>query len=395
MIGVSKPGSEFKRIPLLVSFEEQVRSSRKDVYGSLGARVAVTAQLLRGDEPSDTIFVTIHQIGSQAYLPVFSGLAAAGFHVLAAANRYISGDFPLQIENVILDLAACVRYAKEKLGYKRVILVGWSGGGSVISGYQAEAEDKRVTANAAGEYSPLADTDLIPADGVVLAAPHRSRHKLLADFIDPAIVDENDPYNRDPDLDLYPLTGERELPLDRAWLSRYREAQVARSARITAWVKEQMAILAERGDPSGERAFVVHGTMADPRWVDITIDPNERAKGSYIGDPRTANDSLSALGRCTSLRGWLSQWSLETAQFDAVDAVGRIKAPLLLIVNDADDACPTTHTDAIWEAMDKTSGSKHHIAGANHYYLGKDQRSQLAEAVQTITDWHASLCQQA
>ena len=46
----------------------------------------------------------MHPIGSPAYLPMFSGLARAGFHVIACATRYSTGDAALQMENVLLDL---------------------------------------------------------------------------------------------------------------------------------------------------------------------------------------------------------------------------------------------------------------------------------------------------
>lgn len=377
----------YQRTPYLVVYREAVRSDRKDVYGAVGDHIAVQSQLLRGDTPSDTVIITTHQIGSQAYLPFFSGLAGAGHHVIAAANRYTSGDFSLQTENVLLDLAACVRDAKERLGYQKVVLAGWSGGSSLIAGYQAEAENKRIVTNAAGEYHALADTTLIPADAVMLLASHRSRHHLLTDFLDPAIVDESDPYKRDPDLDLYPHSRPLSLPLDRKWVARYRAAQVARNHRITHWVKDQLAQLRERGDPNGERGFVVHGTMADPRWVDVTIDPNERAPGSYIGDPKLANNGLAALARFTSLRSWLSQWSFETAQVDAVDAASRISKPMLVIVNGADDACPTTHPEAIYEAIAHSRKQKHYVPGANHYYAGPKQKPQLRQALDLVSTW--------
>jgi esterase/lipase len=64
-----------------------------------------------------------------------------------------------------------------------------------------------------------------------------------------------------------------------------------------------------------------------------------------------------------------------------------ISSPVLVVVNDADDACPTTHTNAIFEAITHEDREKHHISGANHYYSGKDQKPQLQEALSIITDW--------
>src|SRR5438105_7363576 len=152
----------YTRTPyLIVTREEQ---ARKDVYGSVDDSVVVQSQLLRSAEPSRTAFIAMHPIGSPGYLPMFSNLARVGHHVVACATRYSNGDAALQMENVLLDLAACVRDTRERLGYERVVLVGWSGGGSVMATYQAEAERRTITRTAAGEPTLLADTELLPAD---------------------------------------------------------------------------------------------------------------------------------------------------------------------------------------------------------------------------------------
>lgn len=118
---------------------------------------------------------------------------------------------------------------------------------------------------------------------------------------------------------------------------------MARSRRITAYAQERLAGLKAAGRHQEEHCFVVQGTMADPRWLDLAVDPNDRAPGSYLGDPRLVNDGPSALGRFTTTRSWLSQWSYDTAQVDAADAASRVTVPVLLLENSRDDACPPAH----------------------------------------------------
>ena len=103
----------------------------------------------------------------------------------------------------VLDLGACIRDAKERLGYEKVVLLGWSGGGSLMAGYQAEAEKPVIQLSASGEETPLAGAPLIAGDAIMLVASHRSRHKLLTGQLDPSVLDELDPDRRDPALDLY------------------------------------------------------------------------------------------------------------------------------------------------------------------------------------------------
>ncbi|HTF54602.1 MAG TPA: alpha/beta hydrolase [Pseudonocardia sp.] len=379
----------YRRTPYLVVTTEQ--HQRKDVYGSIDDAVVRQAQLLRGETDSDTAFVAMHPIGSPGYLPAFSQLARSGFHVVACGTRYTTGDAGLQMENALLDLAACVRDAKERLGYRRIILAGWSGGGSLMAGYQAEAERRTITATAAGESTPLADTELIPADGLMLMAAHRSRHRLISDFLDPSIRDEDRPKDRDPELNIYDPDNPNQAPYSPAYVARYRAAQRERNARITARALAELDDMRRAGRDQDESCFVVHGTMADPRWVDPTVDPNDRRPGwSYLGEPRVANDGPAGLARFCTTRGWLSQWSLAHAQVDAVDAAPRITVPTLVVANSADDAVPAEHPRDFFAALPSGDKEFREIVGANHYFSGKGaQLSHLDEASLIVRRWFA------
>jgi alpha-beta hydrolase superfamily lysophospholipase len=383
----SLPDIKYSRTPYLIVTTEQTQ--RKDVYGSIDDHVVRQAQLLRGAEPSDTVIVAMHPIGSPAYLPAFPQLARRGFHVIGCGTRYTGGDASLQMENALLDLAACVRDARERLGYRKVILAGWSGGGSLMAGYQAEAEQPRITATAAGEYTPLAETELLPADGLLLMAAHRSRHVLVTEFLDPSILDEDHPDDRDPTLNIYDPGNPDKPPFSPEYVARYRAAQIERNRRITARAQGRLAALREQGRPDDEHCFVVQGTMADLRWVDPSVDPNDRVPNwSYLGDPRIANDGPAGLARYTTLRGWLSQWSYDTAQVDAVAAAPRITVPVLTLMNSADDACPPSHLRDFYAALPEGRKEMHVIEGANHYFSGGgQQRAHLDRAVGYARAW--------
>jgi pimeloyl-ACP methyl ester carboxylesterase len=380
---MSTVATKYSRTPYLVVQRDTAK--RKDVYGSIGDDVVLHAQLLRGAEDSDTVVVAMHPIGSPGYLPMFSGLARAGFHVIASDTRYSNGDAALLMENVLLDLGAVIRDAKERLGYRRVLLAGWSGGGSLMMGYQGEAEQPRITQTAAGDYTALADTELVPADAVMILAAHRSRHYLLTEFLDPSIGDESRPDERDPQLNIYDPANPDQPPYSGEFLARYRAAQVARNRRITAYAKAKLAELRDSGRDDQEHCFVVYGTMADPRWVDPSVDPNDREPGSYLGDPRLINDGPSALGRFTTTRSWLSQWSLDDAQVDGVEAAKRISVPVLILENSADNACPPEHPRAMYAAVPHDDKEFTVVDGANHYYSG--QREHLDTALNHVARW--------
>jgi pimeloyl-ACP methyl ester carboxylesterase len=192
---------EYERRPLLVVFSE--RSAFKETYGGEIDRIALQVHWLKPTRPSKTVLIFMHPVGGQFYLPMINAFAKAGCHVLVADSRYRGADSALIMEKVALDLGAVVREARERLGYERVVLAGWSGGGSLSLFYQAEAEDPQVRSTPAGEGPDLVVAGLPAADGVMLLAAHRSRHETLTEWMDASILDEADPGKRDQALDLY------------------------------------------------------------------------------------------------------------------------------------------------------------------------------------------------
>ncbi|WP_435173634.1 alpha/beta fold hydrolase [Gordonia hongkongensis] len=382
------PRHDYDRIPYLVVFDDL--SAYQDTYGGVTESVVLESYLLRPrGVPSKNVIVFMHPIGGGAYLPMTNALARAGHHVIYCNSRYRGVDSALIMEKVVQDLGACVKDARERLGYEKVILAGWSGGGALSLYYQQQAQHATVTATPAGEPPDLTALDLPAADGMMLLAAHVSRHGTLTEWMDPSILDESDPDNRDPELDLYNPSNPNQPPYSAEFLDRYRAAQIDRNRRITAWVKERLVDLRERGEPLMERGFIVHGTMADPRWLDLTVDPSDRKLGCYLGDPRIVNMGPVGLARFTTLRSWLSQWSFDDANGDGPRCAADLAVPTLVIGNSADNACTPSHTHRLFDAVGHPDKTLHTIVGATHYYSGRDQIPRLSQAVGTITEWLA------
>ncbi len=382
------PRHDYDRIPYLVVFDDL--SAYQDTYGGVTESVVLESYLLRPrGVASKNVIVFMHPIGGGAYLPMTNALARAGHHVIYCNSRYRGVDSALIMEKVVQDLGACVKDARERLGYEKVILAGWSGGGALSLYYQQQAQHATVTATPAGEPPDLTALDLPAADGMMLLAAHVSRHGTLTEWMDPSILDESDPDNRDPELDLYNPSNPNQPPYSAEFLDRYRAAQIDRNRRITAWVKERLVDLRERGEPLMERGFIVHGTMADPRWLDLTVDPSDRKLGCYLGDPRIVNMGPVGLARFTTLQSWLSQWSFDDANGDGPRCAADLAVPTLVIGNSADNACTPSHTHRLFDAVGHPDKTLHTIVGATHYYSGRDQIPRLSQAVGTITEWLA------
>ena len=374
-------------LPVTIMYQEIAKFT--ETYGFVGSQGMVVLEgmhFVPSDHPSDTIVLMMHPSSTLQQLPIPRALAAAGIHLMCCGSRYPKNDTALIMEKVVLDLGAYVRHAKEELGYQNVVLLGWSGGGSLSLFYQAEAESPALTETPAGDPVDLTAAGLIPADAVMFIAAHKSRAVTLTEWLDASVLDELDPDVRDSDLDIYNLKNANQPPFTEAFLSRYRNAQIARNRRITAWVREMLDDLRRRDNGEVERGFVVHRTMADPRWVDPTVDPNGRKPNRcYLGDPRTVNSGPAGLARFSTLRAWLSQWSYDDSRADGVRSAGRISVPLLTIENGADDACPSSHAKDIYAATASADKEIILIEGAGHYYKG--QPDQLAEAVAIVSEW--------
>jgi pimeloyl-ACP methyl ester carboxylesterase len=362
-------------------------SRLKEVYGGPSGQVFVECMRIRPESgDSKTVILFSHPIGGGSFLPLVQALAHAGKHVIYCNPRYRGNDTALILEKCVLDLGACIADLKTRFGYEKVLLGGWSGGGSLSLFYQDQAEHPTITETPAGDSVDLVAANLIPADGVMLLAAHISRSVTMTEWLDPSILDETRPFERDVELNIYDPACPHQPPYEDAFVARFRQAQVARNRRITAWAKSELAALKAAGDPDAERCFVVQGTMCDVRWTDPTQDPSDRKPGTcYLGDPKIANDGPVGLGRFTTLRSWLSQWSYDESRANGVVNAAAIACPVLVIGNTADLACTPSHAARLFAAVASADKTHVEIEGADHYYV--ERRDLLPKAVAAVTGW--------
>jgi pimeloyl-ACP methyl ester carboxylesterase len=328
----------------------------------------------------------MHPASTLQLLPMPRAMAEHGMHVLCAGSRYARNDAPLVMEKVLLDLGAYIRHARQDWGYRNIVLCGWSGGGSLALFYQSQAEQPSITETPAGDPVNIRQAALIPADALIVQAAHVSRATMLAEWIDPSVRDEENPEDREVELDIYDPRNPNQPPYSSEFLSRFRSAQLARVRRKTAWVKDTLDRLRKQAGKEVERGFVTHRTLADPRFLDTRIEPNGRASGRcYLGDPETVNNGPAGLARFSTLRSWLSQWSIDDTNADGERAARQITVPMLAIENTADDAVPQPHTGRIFSAARSADKTLKVIEDATHYYSG--QPDLLRQAVNVYAAW--------
>lgn len=377
---------EVERVPVFLHWKEQ--SAFKETYAGALDTIVVEGQHLKPmGVPNDTVLIFMHPTGTMNLLPMPNALAVMGIHCLCCGSRYPHNDSALIMEKVILDLGQYVRYAKEKLGFKKVILAGWSGGGSLSMFYQSQAEKPTITHTPAGDPVDVVGADLIPADAVMQLAAHVSRAIILTEWLDASILNETDLSVRDVELNLYDPENPNQPAYDPAYVERYRTAQVARSGRIDQFVLQKLDELKRAGRPNEEFGFVVHGTMADPRWLDLNVDPNDR-KGPnwcFMGEPEIVNMMPAGLARFCSLRAWLSQWSITHSRAKGPECAGDVTVPILVIENSADDGCTPSHAVRLLNGVQHDDKEFHVVQGATHYYIGQPEK--MSEAARIVIDW--------
>ena len=133
-----------------------------------------------------------------------------------------------------------------------------------------------------------------------------------------------------------------------------------------------------------ERLFNVYRTWADPRCLDLTLEPSDRQPGCYLGDLRAANYGAYGIARSSSLRTWLSMWSLEYDVLATAKHLPRVTVPALVIQGTADRGVFPANADGLHAAFGSQDKTLIPIHGANHYMTDP---SHLAEAVGVIDRW--------
>lgn len=370
-------GAELLAVPMAAA------PSANEIYSGV-ARISGTLWCTRhrahDTRLARTAVVALHPSSNFMGHYALSAIAAAGYDAIGLTTRYIGNDSAMLLENCVVDVGSVVRHLRTE-GYEQVVLFGNSGGGALAALYQSQAERPTITSAPCGGGPDLTRADLPPADLLVLAMAHPGRSQLLTETLDPAVTAEAAPFERDARLDMY--GGGNGPPYDRGWLREYRAAQRDRNDRITAWAEATLRELADRG--VADLPFVVHGVAADPRYLDLTLDPNDRTPGTLWGDPWNANFQPSTLGHFTTVRAWLSQWSRRRSNGHGPDLLPGVTAPVHVIYGTADQSCFPSHARLLFDAVSHDDRALTAIPGGRHYLSG--QPEQLALMVHALGTW--------
>ncbi len=345
-------------------------------------------------------------------------LVDSGYAVLAHQSRWPGNDAMASHELLLLDIAAAVTELRRR-GFAQIVLLGYSGGGSVYAFYQAQAvaaAGTRLRETAGGDPLDLNQFELPPADGIIFMSAHLGAGQTLMTEIDPSVLDERDPLSADPGLDMYDGRNGFKTPPESSrypaeFLERYRVAQRARVARIDAsarsFIEEQRyyrAIAAEADFArlsEEQQAFVlrravqgrimsVYRTDANPAVTDLSLYPSSRTYGSLMAvRPDLANYGDQGFAKYLTPRAWLSLWSGLSSRASLLDNLPPVTVPTLVLCYTGDNAIYPVHAQAILDASPAPDKSIVYVDGDHFGFplpsaADKDPRGT---AMSGVTGW--------
>jgi len=129
-------------------------------------------------------------------------MASRGYGFLGWNNRFRGGDQFFLLDRALVDIGAGISWLRSH-GVEVVVLLGNSGGGSLMAAYNAQSHDPVLTQPPFGPPLLAQVTSLPTGDLYVSVAAHLGRPYVLTAWMDPSVTDESDPLSSDPDLDMY------------------------------------------------------------------------------------------------------------------------------------------------------------------------------------------------
>ncbi len=411
-------------------FEERVRrlpfafthldpSVRRDVAYLEGTDTAHSFGILyrpANREPKTAVYL-MHPRGEFTRHYVVPGLTARGYAVFGHNSRYLNNDTDMVHERLLFDIAAGMRYLKEQ-GFERIVLLGNSGGGSLLGFYQSQAERAgadRITSTPGGEAVDLRDEAMPTGDLYIAVAAHLGEGRFMLNVLDPSVTSESDPLSHDPEWDMYnPANGYRPFPeassYDAGWLAQYRLRQRERNRRLDAiaqeWLAEHRWARATLRNPGSAelpdsargllnrrallgRYMIIYRTLANPAYLDPRIDPSRRPLGSIFspGDPIIGNYGPGGLARVMTPRAWLSTWSGLSSQADLPDTIQHVTVPTLIVYSDGDCDIFPAEQDELLQKSAAADKSLQYLPWADHYLhpVGEEGR-KLADPRERVID---------
>lgn len=360
-------------------------------------------------QSADTVLCIMHPREFLATHYLVPDLVSAGYAVFTQTARSVGNDLRLEHEIALLDVAAGLNFLKSA-GFKRIILIGNSGGASLYAFYNQQSQKdaaRRLEKTPGGRPTGLADASMPVADGIVFVSPHPGQGQILLKCIDPSVADESDALSINPSLDfLDPANGYREGPggskYSADFIQRFRQAQSERVTRLDNVARNMIderlsarkqakvsGVPADRRKGAHTSVMTIWHTDADLRCWDPSIDPSERKLGSVWGkDPFATNYGAVGFARFCTPEAWLSTWSGHSSRANLFETAAAIEQPCLLIDYTGDNTVFPADCTTIFDAIKSSNKIRQRFRGDHHgRALEKGEEPGRVGAAKAIKTW--------
>ena len=292
------------------------------------------------DEKSSVAVVIMHCDQNYMSLKMGPALAAHGYHVIAA-DSIIGGEIEKKFEL----LNKYVKYLRSDASVKKIVLMGHSGGATLMTAYQAIAENGAAVFQGDNMlYKTPLNTKLESADGIMLIDANYGNGVMSLLSLDPAVIEEGNGMKLDPKFDLFdPANGydSNGAAYSPEFIRMYQTAQAKRNERLIEKALERLEKI-EKGEGcyADDEPFMI--TAADQPKPNNRILPEDprllnHTKGEYDllhGDGSITHEQIhcvrvAEVDRCFSstygmgvnkntVKGFLSSQAIRTTDGFAV-----------------------------------------------------------------------------
>lgn len=221
---------------------------------------------------SEIAVIAMHATDYMGFSPMVE-MAKRGFIAAGVAPRR------RDVGGWLLECKTCVDFVKKHTGVKKVVLMGHSQGGCMMSCYQYIAENGISRFKNTERIVPFPDIEpLTPADGLMLLDANYGIMSVLA--LDPAVRDLNNGYARVPELDIFnPENGyaPNGSHYNKEFVRRFQKAQIRMYKDLLAYAQERYELIKQgRGMFTDDEPILIPGAAGGssnnkPFCMDVSL----------------------------------------------------------------------------------------------------------------------------
>lgn len=196
--------------------------------------------------------------------PTGPELADRGIAVLCA-NVVTKEGIIYNMHDKMHCVSEAVRFLQSLDGVEKIILMGHSGGATLMSAYQCLAENGPDVFNESVKLYPYhsSERESPPADGIMFLDANWGNAVMQLFSLDPAVVDESSGMKLDRTIDLFnPENGFKKegSTYSKEFIERYQKAQGERNMRLVNAALERLALInAGKGNYDDDEPFIIPG----------------------------------------------------------------------------------------------------------------------------------------